>query len=182
LYQNGYISGLATPGGLVTFMRAQLGRPIPSPVVLGRVSEKFREAVKAQAERQQIIKSKRTISRTNSSGSEEYGMRSSSSAWRGWRCRWASLECRSRSSHTTLNVMSLMGVLMLVGIAASNSILKVEFAHRVERQDRPVDEAIISSCRVRPRPILMTSRPTIIGLAPIALKPGSQQYARSMLG
>ena len=38
----------------MTFMRVQLGKPIPSPVVLGQVSEKFREAVKAQAERQQI--------------------------------------------------------------------------------------------------------------------------------
>ena len=51
---NGYIGGLATPGGLVTFMRVQLGKPIPSPVVLGQVSEKFREAVKTEAERQQI--------------------------------------------------------------------------------------------------------------------------------
>jgi hypothetical protein len=52
LYLNGYIGALATPGGLVTFMRVQLGKPIPSPVVLGQVSEKFREAVKAHAERQ----------------------------------------------------------------------------------------------------------------------------------
>jgi len=51
LYLNGYIGGLATPGGLVTFIRVQLGKPIPSPVVLGQVTEKFREAVKAQAER-----------------------------------------------------------------------------------------------------------------------------------
>ena len=54
LYLNGYIGGLATPGGLVTFMRVQLGKPIPSPVLLGQVTEKFREAVKARAERQQI--------------------------------------------------------------------------------------------------------------------------------
>ena len=54
LYLNGYIGGLVTPGGLVTFMRVQLGKPIPSPVVLGQVSEKFREAVKAQAERERI--------------------------------------------------------------------------------------------------------------------------------
>jgi HAE1 family hydrophobic/amphiphilic exporter-1 len=40
-------------------------------------------------------------------------------------------------THTTLNVMSLMGVLMLVGIAASNSILIVEFAHRLEEQGSP---------------------------------------------
>jgi hypothetical protein len=54
LYLNGYIGPLATPGGLVTFMREQLGKPIPSPVVLGQVTEKFREAVKAQAEQKQI--------------------------------------------------------------------------------------------------------------------------------
>jgi len=54
LYLNGYIGKLATPGGLVTFMRDQLGKPIPSPVVLGQVTEKFREAVKAQADEKQI--------------------------------------------------------------------------------------------------------------------------------
>jgi hypothetical protein len=54
LYLNGYVGTLATSGGLVTFMREQLGKPIPSPVVLGQVTEKFREAVKAQAEREQI--------------------------------------------------------------------------------------------------------------------------------
>ena len=54
LYLNGYIGGLATPGGLVTFMGVQLGKPIPSPVVPGQVTEKFREAVKTRAERQQI--------------------------------------------------------------------------------------------------------------------------------
>jgi hypothetical protein len=54
LYLNGYIGRLATSGGLVTFMQQQLGKPIPSPVVLGQVTEKFRSAVKAQAEQQQI--------------------------------------------------------------------------------------------------------------------------------
>jgi hypothetical protein len=54
LYLNGYIGQLATSGGLVTFMREQLGKPIPSPVVLGQVTERFREAVKAKAEREGI--------------------------------------------------------------------------------------------------------------------------------
>jgi hypothetical protein len=54
LYLNGYIGPLARSGGLVTFMREQLGKPIPSPVVLGQVTEKFRDAVKAMAEQQQI--------------------------------------------------------------------------------------------------------------------------------
>ena len=88
---------------------------------------------------------------------------------------------------TTLNVMSLMGVLMLVGISASNSILIVEFAHRLEEQGQSVKEAIITSCRVRLRPILMTSLATIIGMIPMALKmgTGSEQYAplaRAIIG
>ena len=88
---------------------------------------------------------------------------------------------------TTLNVMSLMGVLMLVGISASNSILIVEFAHRLEDQGNSVQDAIITSCRVRLRPILMTSLATIIGMVPMALKlgTGSEQYAplaRAIIG
>jgi multidrug efflux pump subunit AcrB len=88
---------------------------------------------------------------------------------------------------TTLNVMSLMGVLMLVGIAASNSILIVEFAHRLEEQGRSVEDAVITSCRVRLRPILMTSLATIIGMVPMAFKmgTGSEQYAplaRAIIG
>jgi multidrug efflux pump subunit AcrB len=88
---------------------------------------------------------------------------------------------------TTLNVMSLMGVLMLVGISASNSILIVEFTHRLEEQGKSVEEAVITSCRVRLRPILMTSLATIIGMVPMALKlgTGSEQYAplaRAIIG
>ncbi len=90
-------------------------------------------------------------------------------------------------THTTLNVMSLMGILMLVGVSASNSILIVEFAHRLEEQGRTVEDAVITSCRVRLRPILMTSLATIIGMVPMALKlgTGSEQYAplaRAIIG
>ena len=90
-------------------------------------------------------------------------------------------------THTTLNVMSLMGILMLVGIAASNSILIVEFAHRLQQQGLSVEDAVITSCRVRLRPILMTSLATIIGMVPMALKlgTGSEQYAplaRAIIG
>jgi multidrug efflux pump subunit AcrB len=90
-------------------------------------------------------------------------------------------------TNTTLNVMSLMGVLMLVGVAASNSILIVEFAHRLESEGKSVEDAVITSCRVRLRPILMTSLATIIGMVPMALKmgTGSEQYAplaRTIIG
>ena len=80
---------------------------------------------------------------------------------------------------STLNVMSLMGVLMLVGIAGSNSILIVDFAHSLEKQGLSPVDAVVTACRVRLRPILMTSLATIIGMIPMALKmgTGSEQYA-----
>jgi multidrug efflux pump subunit AcrB len=88
---------------------------------------------------------------------------------------------------TTLNVMSLMGVLMLAGIAMSNSILIVEFAHHLLGEGLGVRDAIVTSCRVRLRPVLMTSLATIIGLLPMALKlgEGSEAYAplaRALIG
>ncbi len=90
-------------------------------------------------------------------------------------------------THTSLNVMSLMGVLMLVGIADSNSILIVDFAHKLEEQGLSVADAVITACRVRLRPILMTSLATIIGMIPMALKmgTGAEQYtpmARAIIG
>jgi multidrug efflux pump subunit AcrB len=88
---------------------------------------------------------------------------------------------------TTLNVMSLMGVLMLIGVAGSNSILIVDFAHKLEEQSLSVVDAVVTACRVRLRPILMTSLATIIGMLPMALKlgTGSEQYApmaRAIIG
>ena len=88
---------------------------------------------------------------------------------------------------TTLNVMSLMGVVMLVGVAMSNSILIVEFAHHLRREGAPTREAIAVASRVRLRPVLMTSLATIIGLLPMALKfgEGSEAYAplaRALIG
>ena len=88
---------------------------------------------------------------------------------------------------TTLNVMSLMGVVMLAGIAMSNSILIVEFAHHLMNEGHEVGHAIIEACRVRLRPILMTSLATVIGLLPMAMKlgEGSESYAplaRALVG
>jgi len=69
---------------------------------------------------------------------------------------------------------------MLIGIAGSNSILIVDFAHRLREDGLSVKDAVITSCRVRLRPILMTSIATIIGMIPMALKQlgtGAEQYA-----
>ncbi len=88
---------------------------------------------------------------------------------------------------TTLNVMSLMGVVMLVGIAVSNSILIVEFTRHLRSEGMDVRSAVALACRVRLRPVLMTSLATIIGLLPMALKlgAGSESYAplaRAIIG
>jgi multidrug efflux pump subunit AcrB len=90
-------------------------------------------------------------------------------------------------SGTTLNIMSLMGVVMMVGIVASNSILIVEFTHRLIEEGMPVFQAVSQAARVRLRPVLMTSLATLIGLIPMALKlgEGSEAYAplaRSIIG
>jgi multidrug efflux pump subunit AcrB len=88
---------------------------------------------------------------------------------------------------TTLNVMSLMGVVMMVGIVVSNSILIVEFTRHLRADGVPLKEAVALACRVRLRPVLMTSLATIIGLMPMAAKlgTGSEAYAplaRAIIG
>jgi len=80
---------------------------------------------------------------------------------------------------TTLNIQSLMGIVMLTGIVVSNSILIVDFANRLRAEGHGVREAVAHSCRIRLRPILMTSLATIVGLLPMAFKleTGSEAYA-----
>jgi multidrug efflux pump subunit AcrB len=91
------------------------------------------------------------------------------------------------TTDTTLNVQSLMGVVMMVGIVVSNSILIVEFTHRLRGDGMNVRDAVALACRVRLRPVLMTSLATLVGLLPMALKlgTGSEAYAplaRAILG
>ena len=88
---------------------------------------------------------------------------------------------------STLNIMSLMGVIMMAGIVVSNSILIVEFAGLLHKQGKPLLEATVEACRVRLRPILMTSLATLLGMIPLALglEAGSEQYAplaRAIIG
>jgi len=80
---------------------------------------------------------------------------------------------------TTLNIQSLMGIVMLTGMAVSNSILIVDFANRLRAEGRGARESVAHSCRIRLRPILMTSLATVVGLLPMALKleSGSEAYA-----
>jgi multidrug efflux pump subunit AcrB len=88
---------------------------------------------------------------------------------------------------STLNIMSLMGVIMMTGIVVSNSILIVEFAGHLHEQGLPLLESAIQSCKIRLRPILMTSLATLLGMIPMALglEAGSEQYAplaRAVIG
>jgi multidrug efflux pump subunit AcrB len=88
---------------------------------------------------------------------------------------------------STLNIMSLMGVIMMAGIVVSNSILIVEFAGRLHEEGRTLAEAVVESCKIRLRPILMTSLATLLGMIPMALglEAGSEQYAplaRAIIG
>ncbi len=90
-------------------------------------------------------------------------------------------------TNTTLNVMSLMGVVMMVGIVVSNSILIVEFARHLHKEGKSVKEAVATASRQRLRPVLMTSLATLLGLIPMALgiEAGSEAYAplaRAIIG
>jgi hydrophobic/amphiphilic exporter-1 (mainly G- bacteria), HAE1 family len=88
---------------------------------------------------------------------------------------------------TTLNIQSLMGVVMLQGMVVSNSILIVDFANVLRREGRSLRDAVVQACRIRLRPILMTSLATVVGLLPMAFKieTGSEAYAplaRAIIG
>jgi multidrug efflux pump subunit AcrB len=90
-------------------------------------------------------------------------------------------------THTTLNIMSLMGVIMMTGIVVSNSILIVEFSGILQERGMALQQAVVEACKVRLRPILMTSLATLLGLIPMALgvEAGSEQYAplaRAVIG
>src|SRR6201996_8124976 len=88
---------------------------------------------------------------------------------------------------SSLNIMSLMGVIMMAGIVVSNSILIVEFSGILHQQGKSLVDAVVQSCKIRMRPILMTSFATLLGMIPLALglEAGSEQYAplaRSLIG
>jgi multidrug efflux pump subunit AcrB len=90
-------------------------------------------------------------------------------------------------TNTSVNVESLIGTLMMIGIVVSNSVLLVDFANRRLREGMPLEEAVVEAGRLRIRPILMTSLATILGLAPMALGIGegsetNMPLARAVIG
>jgi multidrug efflux pump len=82
----------------------------------------------------------------------------------------------------TLNLFSQIGIVMLIGLAAKNGILIVEFANQLRDEGRSVGEAIAESAAVRLRPILMTSVATIAGAVPLVVAGGPGSASRSTIG
>ena len=82
----------------------------------------------------------------------------------------------------TLNLFSQIGIVMLVGLAAKNGILIVEFANQLRDEGRSVHQAIVESAGVRLRPILMTSIATIAGALPLVLAGGPGSASRATIG
>jgi multidrug efflux pump len=83
---------------------------------------------------------------------------------------------------SSLNVYSQVGILVLIGLAAKNGILIVEFANQLRDQGKSVTEAIMESSRTRLRPVLMTSVSTAIGAVPLILASGAGAESRFTIG
>jgi HAE1 family hydrophobic/amphiphilic exporter-1 len=82
----------------------------------------------------------------------------------------------------TNDVFCQVGLVMLIGVAAKNSILIVEFAEQLRAQGRTIVEAAVEAARIRLRPILMTSFAFILGVLPLALATGAGSAARNSVG
>jgi len=80
------------------------------------------------------------------------------------------------------DVFCQVGLVMLIGLAAKNSILIVEFAEQLRDQGRSIVEAATEAARIRLRPILMTSFAFILGVLPLALATGAGSAARNSVG
>jgi multidrug efflux pump subunit AcrB len=90
-------------------------------------------------------------------------------------------------TRTSVNLESLIGSLMMIGIVVSNSILVVDFANGLIREGMPVREAVVQAGRLRLRPVLMTALATSLGLLPMALGIGegaeaNVPLARAVIG
>ena len=83
---------------------------------------------------------------------------------------------------TPLNLMSFIGVIMLMGIVVKNAIVLVDYTKQLREQGRALIEAIVIACKTRLRPVLMTSLTTIFGMVPLALSRGEGSEVWNALG
>jgi hydrophobe/amphiphile efflux-1 (HAE1) family protein len=80
------------------------------------------------------------------------------------------------------NILTQVGLIVLVGLASKNAILIVEFARHLEQKGTPLYEATVEASKLRLRPILMTSFAFILGVIPLAIATGAGAEMRQALG
>jgi multidrug efflux pump subunit AcrB len=85
-------------------------------------------------------------------------------------------------THTTLNIFSMIGLIMLMGLVVKNAILLVDFANRARAEGKEVDEALLEAGQVRLRPILMTTAAMIFGMLPMAIGAGDGGETQAPMG
>jgi multidrug efflux pump len=85
-------------------------------------------------------------------------------------------------AHLPVDIFVQIGFLVLVGLAAKNAILIVEFAHQLHEEGKTLHEATVESARLRLRPIVMTSFAFILGVVPLMLGTGAGAEMRRSLG
>ena len=83
---------------------------------------------------------------------------------------------------STLNIYSQIGLVMLIGLAAKNGILIVEFVNQLRDEGKDFDEAIIEGATIRLRPIIMTGITTVAGALPLILSSGAGAETRQVIG
>jgi predicted RND superfamily exporter protein len=85
-------------------------------------------------------------------------------------------------AHQAINIFTQIGLVVLVGLASKNAILIVEFAKQLREEGKPSFEATTQACRLRLRPIMMTSFAFILGVVPLVLAEGAGAEMRKALG
>ena len=83
---------------------------------------------------------------------------------------------------STINIYSQIGVVMLIGIAAKNGVLIVEFVNQLRDAGRPFEDAIVEASGIRLRPVVMTTISTVMGSIPLILAAGAGSESRTVLG
>lgn len=84
-------------------------------------------------------------------------------------------------TNNTLNIFTILGMIMLIGLVAKNAIILVDFTNQMKEQGQSTDEALIHANNARLRPILMTTIAMVIGMLPIALATGGVSATKNGL-
>jgi multidrug efflux pump subunit AcrB len=84
--------------------------------------------------------------------------------------------------HSEINIFTQIGLFVLIGLASKNAILIVEFARELRAAGRSAVDAALEACRLRLRPILMTSFAFIFGVLPLAVASGAGAEIRQAMG